>query len=423
MSRARTCRIALASPGHRVGGGDLGVVGDRRAHLGRGHPPLAEERHQRVRAPAHRARIDDRRVGADHAVGLEPVDAPLDRRRAQRDAVADGLEGRARIRSQLRNDLPVDLVHIGHARRSRRNVSALRRPLDRRIIHRAPDERGERSIGSAGCAVDRPHAGPRSRLHAAQRHPPRRALRGQRAAGGLLLRARLRLPPRRLPRPGDRHARPGLPRPSAGPHPPRPHRRAALRLADRRPPAQARRRREGHRPERAERRERLPRGHDPRRRERRRAPRALRRARHGHVATIRTYGETLHTFVQRDGYDGPFLPGFEPRRGRHRGHRDAAGHRPHRRQRRARRDGHVGQVLRGRLRDDRDDPLLRRRHLDRVLGAHVQGRQRRQGPREVPHQRARRGQAQVADRRVPRVLRGRRAPSTSPSPRATSSAP
>ncbi len=29
------------------------------------------------------------------------------------------------------------------------------------------------------------------------------------------------------------------------------------------------------------------------------------------TATIHTYGETLHTFVQRDGYDG-YLPGFEP---------------------------------------------------------------------------------------------------------------
>ena len=49
---------------------------------------------------------------------------------------------------------------------------------------------------------------------------------------------------------------------AAGPHPPRPHGRPALRLADRRPPAQARRRREGHRAERAERRARLPRGHE-----------------------------------------------------------------------------------------------------------------------------------------------------------------
>jgi 4-hydroxyphenylpyruvate dioxygenase len=35
---------------------------------------------------------------------------------------------------------------------------------------------------------------------------------------------------------------------------------------------------------------------------------------HGTVklATIKTYGETLHTFVERADYDGPFLPGFEP---------------------------------------------------------------------------------------------------------------
>jgi 4-hydroxyphenylpyruvate dioxygenase len=28
------------------------------------------------------------------------------------------------------------------------------------------------------------------------------------------------------------------------------------------------------------------------------------------LATIRTYGDTLHTFVERAGYDGPFLPGY-----------------------------------------------------------------------------------------------------------------
>jgi 4-hydroxyphenylpyruvate dioxygenase len=34
---------------------------------------------------------------------------------------------------------------------------------------------------------------------------------------------------------------------------------------------------------------------------------------HGTVrlATVRTYGETVHTFVERAGYDGPFLPGYE----------------------------------------------------------------------------------------------------------------
>ncbi len=28
------------------------------------------------------------------------------------------------------------------------------------------------------------------------------------------------------------------------------------------------------------------------------------------LSSIRAYGDTIHTFVQRDGYDGPFLPGF-----------------------------------------------------------------------------------------------------------------
>ncbi|MCU0728055.1 MAG: VOC family protein, partial [Planctomycetes bacterium] len=34
----------------------------------------------------------------------------------------------------------------------------------------------------------------------------------------------------------------------------------------------------------------------------------------GHVrrATIRTYGDTVHTFIAARGYEGPFLPGFEP---------------------------------------------------------------------------------------------------------------
>jgi 4-hydroxyphenylpyruvate dioxygenase len=30
------------------------------------------------------------------------------------------------------------------------------------------------------------------------------------------------------------------------------------------------------------------------------------------MSTIATYGDTLHTFVERDGYDGAFLPGFAP---------------------------------------------------------------------------------------------------------------
>lgn len=36
---------------------------------------------------------------------------------------------------------------------------------------------------------------------------------------------------------------------------------------------------------------------------------------HGHVVTasIHTYGETIHTFVERSAYTGPFMPGFESR--------------------------------------------------------------------------------------------------------------
>ena len=33
------------------------------------------------------------------------------------------------------------------------------------------------------------------------------------------------------------------------------------------------------------------------------------------VASILTYGETIHTFVERKGYRGPFLPGYKPRNG------------------------------------------------------------------------------------------------------------
>jgi 4-hydroxyphenylpyruvate dioxygenase len=32
------------------------------------------------------------------------------------------------------------------------------------------------------------------------------------------------------------------------------------------------------------------------------------------MASIKTYGETIHTFVERKNYNGPFLPGFQPRK-------------------------------------------------------------------------------------------------------------
>src|SRR5215211_6858328 len=87
-----------------------------------------------------------------------------------------------------------------------------------------------------------------------------------------------------------------------------------------------------------------------------------------------------------------------------------AGHpaddRPHRGQRRTRAYAGVGALLRGRVRDGRADPLLRRGDLDRVFGADVQGRHERRRAGQVPDQRAGGGQEALADRRVPGVLRG-----------------
>ncbi len=129
------------------------------------------------------------------------------------------------------------------------------------------------------------------------------------------------------------------------------------------------------------------------------------------LATIGTYGETVHTFVERNGYAGPFLPGFAPARADDTPDAGLLYGIDH----------IVGNVELGRMDEwvgyyervfgyDRDDRVLRRRHRHRVQRADVQGGGRRQRPHQVPHQRAGRGQAQVADRGVPRVLRRRRRP-------------
>ena len=229
---------------------------------------------------------------------------------------------------------------------------------------------------------------------------------GQREAGGVLLRARVRLPPHRVRGAGDRRARSRELRARAERDPPRRHERAAPRPRDRRLRVQARRRRQGHRAARAG-------------RERGATRQAVQRGARGviepqtvedefgsvELATIATYGDVVHTFVDRRDYEGAYLPGLrragvgERRRRRCRPARD----RPRRRQRRARPHEALGRVLRAGLRDDRDDPLQRRRHLDRVLGADVEGDDGRPGQDQVPDQRAGRGQAQEPDRRVPRV--------------------
>ena len=142
-------------------------------------------------------------------------------------------------------------------------------------------------------------------------------------------------------------------------------------------------------------------------------------------SAIATYGDTIHTFVNRADYAGPFLPGYVSTSAN--GHAGPGPrppeHRPHRRQRRARPDGPLGRVLRDGLRDDEHPPLRRRPDPDRVLGADVEGHVGRRREDQVPDQRAGRGQAQEPDRGVRRVLRRRRGAAHRARARATSSAP
>ncbi len=73
----------------------------------------------------------------------------------------------------------------------------------------------------------------------------------------------------------------------------------------------ARRRRPRHRPLGRRRAPGLARDHQPRRRQRRRAPRASpTNTAASSLASIAAYGDTIHTFVERSDYTGPFLPGY-----------------------------------------------------------------------------------------------------------------
>ena len=146
-----------------------------------------------------------------------------------------------------------------------------------------------------------------------------------------------------------------------------------------------------------------------------RAARRVRRARHR--------ADRRHRDVRRDpahaGRPQPLrrsLPARLRRPQRHghppRGAPEAAvpGHRPLRRQRRARPDGRVGRVLQQGARLHEHGRVHRRRHRHRLLRADEQGGRQRQPPGEVPAQRAGDREEEVADRRVPRVLRRRRLP-------------
>ena len=105
------------------------------------------------------------------------------------------------------------------------------------------------------------------------------------------------------------------------------------------------------------------------------------------MSSIRTYGDTIHTFVERGEYSGAFPARISCGRARpdRASHRPAP-HRPHGRQRGLARDGRVGQVLRERHGLLALPALRRQGHLDRILGADVEGDGERQRLRQVPHQ-------------------------------------
>ena len=146
---------------------------------------------------------------------------------------------------------------------------------------------------------------------------------------------------------------------------------------------------------------------------------------HGRVqlSAIETYGDTLHLFVQRDGYAGAFLPGYERRA---EAPRDPDG------MLLMAIDHIVGNVELGHMEEwvryyERVFGMTEMIHFsDEAISTEYSALMSKvvtdgSGRREVPDQRARRGQAQVADRRVHRVLQRAPARSTSPSRRATSS--
>ena len=180
------------------------------------------------------------------------------------------------------------------------------------------------------------------------------------------------------------------------------------------------------------RRRRRPGARGPRRRQVHRARASHRRDRPGRAARrvrrARHRPDRRHRDVRRDpahpdrpqpATTAPTCPGYVAARDDGhppRGPPQAAlpGDRPLRRQRRARPHGRVGGLLQQGHGLHEHGGVHRRRHRHRLLRADEQGRRERQPPGEVPAQRAGDREEEVADRRVPRVLRRRRLPAHRP---------
>ena len=143
-------------------------------------------------------------------------------------------------------------------------------------------------------------------------------------------------------------------------------------------------------------------------------------------ATIRAYGDTTHTFVNRDRYRGVFAPGFKPL------DPDRYSPRTFHPVGLAAIDHIVGNVEEGKMNEwvefyqqrarlHAARSLRRQGHQHRILGADVEGGAERQRPDQVPDQRA--GQGPAASRRSRNTWSSTAAPacSTSPWPPTTSS--
>ena len=176
-------------------------------------------------------------------------------------------------------------------------------------------------------------------------------------------------------------------------------------------PRAARRRRPRHRAHRSRRDAGVPRGRLARRAQRHgAAARSRTSSATVELSAIATYGDTIHTFVDRTDYAGPFLPGYVSIS--ENGHADPGVGLLNI-------DHVVGNVELGRMNYwvefyERVFGMTNIIHFgddqisDRVLGADVEGHVGRQREDQVPDQRAGRGQAQEPDRGVRRVLRRRR---------------
>ena len=122
-------------------------------------------------------------------------------------------------------------------------------------------------------------------------------------------------------------------------------------------------------------------------------------------SAVRTYGDVIHSFVDRNDYHGVFAPGYRKIKNPVRppavcrcsrsttAWASVAG-----------RDEQVRRLLPRRVRLLAADPLRRQGHPHRLLGADVQGDDQRQRPDQVPDQRAGDGQEEEPDPGIPRLV-------------------